>query len=166
MKEHNSQTYHKTCGYDKIKSMLKLLACTVSAALCLSMSAAAYAEADVDGIQTTIGEAISTEAAESPYDSALTDDIYASATGTLNISGTQNYTYASQVITLLNEQRVNNGLSPSPPTAPLPLPQCRELPKLSYISAIPVPTEAAASPPLTAAGEVRTSPQVRQTPMK
>ena len=38
--------------------------------------------------------------------------IYASATGTLNISGTQNYTYASQVITLLNEQRVNNGLSP------------------------------------------------------
>jgi len=42
----------------------------------------------------------------------LTDDIYASATGTLNISGTQNYTYASQVITLLNEQRVNNGLSP------------------------------------------------------
>ena len=112
MKEHNSQTYHKTCGYDKIKSMLKLLACTVSAALCLSMSAAAYAEADVDGIQTTIGEAISTEAAESPYDSALTDDIYTSATGTLNISGTQNYTYASQVITLLNEQRVNNGLSP------------------------------------------------------
>lgn len=112
MKEHNSQTYHKTCGYDKIKSMLKLLACTVSAAFCLSMSAAAYAEADVDGIQTTIGEAISTEAAESPYDSALTDDIYASATGTLNISGTQNYTYASQVITLLNEQRVNNGLSP------------------------------------------------------
>ena len=112
MKEHNSQTYHKTCGYDKIKSMMKLLACTVSAALCLSMSAAAYAEADVDGIQTTIGEAISTEAAESPYDSALTDDIYASATGTLNISGTQNYTYASQVITLLNEQRVNNGLSP------------------------------------------------------
>ena len=109
MKEHNSQTYHKTCGYDKIKSMMKLLACTVSAALCLSMSAAAYAEADVDGIQTTIGEAISTEAAESPYDSALTDDIYASATGTLNISGTQNYTYASQVITLLNEQRVNNG---------------------------------------------------------
>ena len=91
---------------------MKLLACTVSAALCLSMSAAAYAEADVDGIQTTIGEAISTEAAESPYDSALTDDIYASATGTLNISGTQNYTYASQVITLLNEQRVNNGLSP------------------------------------------------------
>lgn len=112
MKEHNSQTYHKTCGYDKIKSMMKLLACTVSAALCLSMSAAAYAEADVDGIQTTIGEAISTEAAESPYDSALTDDIYTSATGTLNISGTQNYTYASQVITLLNEQRVNNGLSP------------------------------------------------------
>ena len=112
MKEHNSQTYHKTCGYDKIKSMMKLLACTVSAALCLSMSAGAYAEADVDGIQTTIGEAISTEAAESPYDSALTDDIYASATGTLNISGTQNYTYASQVITLLNEQRVNNGLSP------------------------------------------------------
>ena len=92
--------------------MLKLLACAVSAALCLSMSAAAYAETDVDGIQTTIGEAISTEAAESPYDSALTDDIYASATGTLNISGTQNYTYASQVITLLNEQRVNNGLSP------------------------------------------------------
>lgn len=91
---------------------MKLLACTVSAALCLSMSAAAYAEADVDGIQTTIGEAISTEAAESPYDSALTDDIYTSATGTLNISGTQNYTYASQVITLLNEQRVNNGLSP------------------------------------------------------
>ena len=91
---------------------MKLLACTVSAALCLSMSAVAYAEADVDGIQTTIGEAISTEAAESPYDSALTDDIYASATGTLNISGTQNYTYASQVITLLNEQRVNNGLSP------------------------------------------------------
>ena len=91
---------------------MKLLACTVSSALCLSMSAAAYAEADVDGIQTTIGEAISTEAAESPYDSALTDDIYASATGTLNISGTQNYTYASQVITLLNEQRVNNGLSP------------------------------------------------------
>ncbi len=91
---------------------MKLLACTVSAALCLSMSAGAYAEADVDGIQTTIGEAISTEAAESPYDSALTDDIYASATGTLNISGTQNYTYASQVITLLNEQRVNNGLSP------------------------------------------------------
>ena len=42
----------------------------------------------------------------------MTDDIYASATGTLNISGTQNYTYASQVITLLNEQRVNNGLSP------------------------------------------------------
>ena len=38
--------------------------------------------------------------------------IYTSATGTLNISGTQNYTYASQVITLLNEQRVNNGLSP------------------------------------------------------
>ena len=112
MKEHNSQTYHKTCGYDKIKSMMKLLACTVSAALCLSMSAAAFAETDVDGIQTTIGEAISTEAAESPYDSALTDDIYASATGTLNISGTQNYTYASQVITLLNEQRVNNGLSP------------------------------------------------------
>lgn len=112
MKEHNSQTYHKTCGYDKIKSMLKLLACAVSAALCLSMSAAAFAETDVDGIQTTIGEAISTEAAESPYDSALTDDIYASATGTLNISGTQNYTYASQVITLLNEQRVNNGLSP------------------------------------------------------
>ena len=95
-----------------MKSMLKLLACTVSAALCLSMSAAAYAETDVDGIQTTIGEAISTEAAESPYDSALTDDIYTSATGTLNISGTQNYTYASQVITLLNEQRVNNGLSP------------------------------------------------------
>ena len=95
-----------------MKSMMKLLACTVSAALCLSTSAAAYAEADVDGIQTTIGEAISTEAAESPYDSALTDDIYASATGTLNISGTQNYTYASQVITLLNEQRVNNGLSP------------------------------------------------------
>ena len=95
-----------------MKSMLKLLACTVSAALCLSMSAAAFAETDVDGIQTTIGEAISTEAAESPYDSALTDDIYASATGTLNISGTQNYTYASQVITLLNEQRVNNGLSP------------------------------------------------------
>ena len=63
-------------------------------------------------MQKTIGEAISTEAAESPYDSALTDDIYASATGTLNISGTQNYTYASQVITLLNEQRVNNGLSP------------------------------------------------------
>ena len=63
-------------------------------------------------LQTTIGEAISTEAAESPYDSALTDDIYTSATGTLNISGTQNYTYASQVITLLNEQRVNNGLSP------------------------------------------------------
>lgn len=92
--------------------MLKLLACAVSAALCLSMSAAAFAETDVDGIQTTIGEAISTEAAESPYDSALTDDIYASATGTLNISGTQNYTYASQVITLLNEQRVNNGLSP------------------------------------------------------
>ena len=91
---------------------MKLLACTVSAALCLSMSAAAFAETDVDGIQTTIGEAISTEAAESPYDSALTDDIYASATGTLNISGTQNYTYASQVITLLNEQRVNNGLSP------------------------------------------------------
>ena len=91
---------------------MKLLACTVSAALCLSMSAAAYAEADVDGIQTTIGEAISTEAAESPYDSALTDDIYASATGTLNISGTQNYTYASQVISLLNEQRVTNGLSP------------------------------------------------------
>ncbi len=91
---------------------MKLLACTVSAALCLSMSAAAYAETDVDGTQTTIGEAISTEAAESPYDSALTDDIYASATGTLNISGTQNYTYASQVITLLNEQRVNNGLSP------------------------------------------------------
>ena len=112
MKEHNSQTYHKTCGYDKIKSMMKLLACAVSAALCLSMSAAAFAETDVDGIQTTIGEAISTEAAESPYDSALTDDIYASATGTLNISGTQNYTYASQVITLLNEQRVNNGLSP------------------------------------------------------
>ena len=112
MKEHNSQTYHKTCGYDKMKSMLKLLACAVSAALCLSMSAAAFAETDVDGIQTTIGEAISTEAAESPYDSALTDDIYASATGTLNISGTQNYTYASQVITLLNEQRVNNGLSP------------------------------------------------------
>ena len=95
-----------------MKSMLKLLACTVSAALCLSMSAAVFAETDVDGIQTTIGEAISTEAAESPYDSALTDDIYASATGTLNISGTQNYTYASQVITLLNEQRVNNGLSP------------------------------------------------------
>ena len=95
-----------------MKSMMKLLACTVSAALCLSTSAAAYAEADVDGIQTTIGEAISTETAESPYDSALTDDIYASATGTLNISGTQNYTYASQVITLLNEQRVNNGLSP------------------------------------------------------
>ena len=95
-----------------MKSMLKLLACTVSAALCLSMSAAAFAETDVDGIQTTIGEAISTEAAESPYDSALTDDIYTSATGTLNISGTQNYTYASQVITLLNEQRVNNGLSP------------------------------------------------------
>ena len=95
-----------------MKAMLKLLACTVSAALCLSMSAAAFAETDVDGIQTTIGEAISTEAAESPYDSALTDDIYASATGTLNISGTQNYTYASQVITLLNEQRVNNGLSP------------------------------------------------------
>lgn len=95
-----------------MKSMLKLLACAVSAALCLSMSAAAFAETDVDGIQTTIGEAISTEAAESPYDSALTDDIYASATGTLNISGTQNYTYASQVITLLNEQRVNNGLSP------------------------------------------------------
>ena len=92
--------------------MLKLLACAVSAALCLSMSAAAFAETDVDGIQTTIGEAISTEAAESPYDSALTDDIYTSATGTLNISGTQNYTYASQVITLLNEQRVNNGLSP------------------------------------------------------
>lgn len=92
--------------------MLKLLACAVSAALCLSMSAAAFAETDIDGIQTTIGEAISTEAAESPYDSALTDDIYASATGTLNISGTQNYTYASQVITLLNEQRVNNGLSP------------------------------------------------------
>ena len=91
---------------------MKLLACAVSAALCLSMSAAAFAETDVDGIQTTIGEAISTEAAESPYDSALTDDIYASATGTLNISGTQNYTYASQVITLLNEQRVNNGLSP------------------------------------------------------
>lgn len=91
---------------------MKLLACTVSAALCLSMSAAAYAETDVDGTQTTIGEAISTEAAESPYDSALTDDIYTSATGTLNISGTQNYTYASQVITLLNEQRVNNGLSP------------------------------------------------------
>ena len=91
---------------------MKLLACTVSAALCLSMSAAAFAETDVDGIQTTIGEAISTEAAESPYDSALTDDIYTSATGTLNISGTQNYTYASQVITLLNEQRVNNGLSP------------------------------------------------------
>ena len=112
MKEHNAQTYHKTCGYDKMKSMLKLLACAVSAALCLSMSAAAFAETDVDGIQTTIGEAISTEAAESPYDSALTDDIYASATGTLNISGTQNYTYASQVITLLNEQRVNNGLSP------------------------------------------------------
>ena len=112
MKEHNSQTYHKTCGYDKIKSMMKLLACAVSAALCLSMSAAAFAETDVDGIQTTIGEAISTEAAESPYDSALTDDIYTSATGTLNISGTQNYTYASQVITLLNEQRVNNGLSP------------------------------------------------------
>ena len=112
MKEHNSQTYHKTCGYDKMKSMLKLLACAVSAALCLLMSAAAFAETDVDGIQTTIGEAISTEAAESPYDSALTDDIYASATGTLNISGTQNYTYASQVITLLNEQRVNNGLSP------------------------------------------------------
>ena len=96
MKEHNSQTYHKTCGYDKIKSMMKLLACTVSAALCLSMSAAAYAEADVDGIQTTIGEAISTEAAESPYDSALTDDIYASATGTLNISGTQNYISRTQ----------------------------------------------------------------------
>lgn len=95
-----------------MKSMLKLLACAVSAALCLSMSAAAFAETDVDGIQTTIGEAISTEAAEPPYDSALTDDIYASATGTLNISGTQNYTYASQVITLLNEQRVNNGLSP------------------------------------------------------
>ena len=95
-----------------MKSMLKLLACAVSAALCLLMSAAAFAETDVDGIQTTIGEAISTEAAESPYDSALTDDIYASATGTLNISGTQNYTYASQVITLLNEQRVNNGLSP------------------------------------------------------
>ena len=95
-----------------MKSTLKLLACAVSAALCLSMSAAAFAETDVDGIQTTIGEAISTEAAESPYDSALTDDIYASATGTLNISGTQNYTYASQVITLLNEQRVNNGLSP------------------------------------------------------
>ena len=95
-----------------MKAMLKLLACAVSAALCLSMSAAAFAETDVDGIQTTIGEAISTEAAESPYDSALTDDIYASATGTLNISGTQNYTYASQVITLLNEQRVNNGLSP------------------------------------------------------
>ena len=95
-----------------MKSMLKLLACAVSAALCLSMSAAAFAETDVDGIQTTIGEAISTAAAESPYDSALTDDIYASATGTLNISGTQNYTYASQVITLLNEQRVNNGLSP------------------------------------------------------
>ena len=95
-----------------MKSMLKLLACAVSAALCLSMSAAAFAETDIDGIQTTIGEAISTEAAESPYDSALTDDIYASATGTLNISGTQNYTYASQVITLLNEQRVNNGLSP------------------------------------------------------
>ena len=95
-----------------MKSMLKLLACAVSAALCLSMSAAAFAETDVDGTQTTIGEAISTEAAESPYDSALTDDIYASATGTLNISGTQNYTYASQVITLLNEQRVNNGLSP------------------------------------------------------
>ncbi len=95
-----------------MKSMMKLLACAVSAALCLSMSAAAFAETDVDGIQTTIGEAISTEAAESPYDSALTDDIYASATGTLNISGTQNYTYASQVITLLNEQRVNNGLSP------------------------------------------------------
>ena len=95
-----------------MKSMLKLLACAVSAALCLSMSAAAFAETDVDGIQTTIGEAISTEAAESPYDSALTDDIYTSATGTLNISGTQNYTYASQVITLLNEQRVNNGLSP------------------------------------------------------
>ena len=112
MKEHNAQTYHKTCGYDKMKSTLKLLACAVSAALCLSMSAAAFAETDVDGIQTTIGEAISTEAAESPYDSALTDDIYASATGTLNISGTQNYTYASQVITLLNEQRVNNGLSP------------------------------------------------------
>ena len=91
---------------------MKLLACAVSAALCLSMSAAAFAETDVDGIQTTIGEAISTEAAESPYDSALTDDIYTSATGTLNISGTQNYTYASQVITLLNEQRVNNGLSP------------------------------------------------------
>ena len=95
-----------------MKSMLKLLACAFSAALCLSMSAAAFAETYVDGIQTTIGEAISTEAAESPYDSALTDDIYASATGTLNISGTQNYTYASQVITLLNEQRVNNGLSP------------------------------------------------------
>lgn len=95
-----------------MKSMLKLLACAVFAALCLSMSAAAFAETDVDGTQTTIGEAISTEAAESPYDSALTDDIYASATGTLNISGTQNYTYASQVITLLNEQRVNNGLSP------------------------------------------------------
>lgn len=95
-----------------MKSMLKLLACTVSAALCLSMSAAAYAETDVDGTQTTIGEAISTEAAVTPYDSALTDDIYASTTGTLNISGTQNYTYASQVITLLNEQRVNNGLSP------------------------------------------------------
>ena len=95
-----------------MKSMLKLLACAVSAALCLSMSAAAFAETDVDGIQTTIGEAISTEAAEFPYDSALTDDIYTSATGTLNISGTQNYTYASQVITLLNEQRVNNGLSP------------------------------------------------------
>ena len=95
-----------------MKSMLKLLACAVSAALCLSMSAAAFAETVVDSIQTTIGEAISTEAAESPYDSALTDDIYTSATGTLNISGTQNYTYASQVITLLNEQRVNNGLSP------------------------------------------------------
>lgn len=95
-----------------MKSILKLLACTVSAALCLSMSAAAYAETDVDGTQTTIGEAISTEAAVTPYDSALTDDIYASTTGTLNISGTQNYTYASQVITLLNEQRVNNGLSP------------------------------------------------------
>ena len=163
MKEHNSQTYHKTCGYDKIKSMMKLLACTVSAALCLSMSAAAYAEADVDGIQTTIGEAISTEAAESPYDSALTDDIYASATGTLNISGTQNYTYASQVITLLNEQRVNNGLSPLTADSTL---TAAAMPKLSYISAIPVPTEAAASPPLTAAGEVRTSPQVRQTPTK
>ena len=74
------------------------------------MGAAVFADDDIGALPSVIGEAVS---AENIFgEGAYTEDMAASASGTLNISGYQNYTYASQVVDLLNEQRVNNGLSP------------------------------------------------------